>query len=50
MVTNKAIRPGTMFTGIMNPMNEMMVNIPLGPNVFSTCDFGERLMMTENPV
>ena len=34
IVTNKAIRPGTMSTGIKNPMNEATVSRPVGRYVF----------------
>ena len=33
-MTNRAIRPGTMSTGIKNPINEAMVIRPVGRKVF----------------
>ena len=30
MVTNNAMRPGTISTGITNPMKEMIVSSPVG--------------------
>ena len=36
MVTNRAIRPGTISTGMRNPMNEINVSIPVGKKTFKT--------------
>ena len=34
MVTNKAIRPGTISAGIRNPTNDAIVSKPVGRKVF----------------
>ena len=35
IVTNKAIRPGTLSTGMRNAMNEMKVSNPVGKKTFT---------------
>ena len=50
MVTSKAIRPGTISTGIKNPMNDPAVSRPVGRKVFKRNGFGLRSNIAVKPL
>ena len=50
MVTSKAIRPGTISTGIKNPMNDAAVSRPVGRKVFKRNGFGLRSNIAVKPL
>ena len=50
MVTSKAIRPGTISTGIKNPMNDAAVSRPVGRKVFKRNGLGLRFNIAVNPL
>ena len=50
IVTSNAMRPGTMSTGMTNPIKDMMVSRPLGKQVLVKKGFVFLLSDTVNPV
>ena len=50
MVTNKAVRPGTISTGITNPMNEIRVRSSVGKYVSKKNGYGNLVREIAKPV
>ena len=50
IVTSKAIRPGTISTGIKNPMNDAAVSRPVGRKVFKRNGLGLRSNIAVKPL